>query len=173
MAGSAASYHLETMKIRERIATCIHVRLQVMEPHREALRKTLALQALPFYAHRALKHLYATVDTMWYAAGDNSTDFNFYTKRLLLAGVYSSTLLIWLDDKTPGQETTWAFLDRRIADVMQIEKAKQHFKKWMGASAPKPYSVGTRRSARVPLTTISSKSYPGVGRVLIGWIKSH
>ena len=61
---------------------------------------------------------------MWYAAGDTSTDFNFYTKRATLAGVYSSTLLYWLNDRSPGSEATWGFLDRRIDDVMRIEKLK-------------------------------------------------
>ena len=61
---------------------------------------------------------------MWYAAGDTSTDFNFYTKRATLAGVYSSTLLYWLNDRSPGGEATWGFLDRRIDDVMKIEKLK-------------------------------------------------
>ena len=121
------TYHLDSMKIRERIATAIRIRLTLLAPHREAVRKAIALQAMPFYCHRALKSLYKTVDAIWYAAGDNSTDFNFYTKRLLLAGVYSTTLLTWLDDKSPLYENTWSFLDRRIADVMKIEKAKQRF----------------------------------------------
>lgn len=125
-------YHLETMKIRERIATLVRLQLTGLAPHREAVRKALALQAMPLYAHRALKNLYRTVDAMWYAAGDNSTDFNFYTKRLLLAGVYSTTLLCWLDDKTPGNEFTWQFLDRRIAEVMKIEKAKAQARQWFG-----------------------------------------
>lgn len=133
MLESLKNYHFDTMKIRERIATAVRVKLIALEPHREALRKALAVQALPFFCHRALRSLYRTVDTIWYGAGDNSTDFNFYTKRLLLAGVYSSTLIYWLDDKSMGKENTWAFLDRRIENVMKIEKAKQRFKQWFAA----------------------------------------
>lgn len=118
-------YHLDTMKIRERITEAVKLKLTIMQPHREAVRRTLALLALPFYCHRALRHLYHTVDSIWYAIGDTSTDFNFYSKRLILAGVYSATLLCWLDDRSPGHEQTWAFLDRRIQDVMAIEKFKQ------------------------------------------------
>ena len=121
-------YHLEPMKIRQRIATSVRVKLELMTPHREAIRKTLALLALPFYVHRSLRLLYTTVDSIWYAIGDTSTDFNFYTKRLTLAGVYSATLLFWLDDKSPGYSNTWDFLDRRIEDVMTIEKVKKRFK---------------------------------------------
>ncbi len=80
--------------------------------------------AEPLNAGLGLKLLYKTVDAMWYAAGDTSTDFNFYTKRATLAGVYSSTLLYWLNDRSPGAEATWAFLDRRIDDVMKFEKLK-------------------------------------------------
>ncbi len=123
-----AGYHLETMKIRERIATAVRLKLAAMEPHREAVRKALAIQAMPFYCTHALKSLYNTVDAIWYAIGDTSTDFNFYTKRLTLAGVYSSTLLFWLDDKSPGHALTSAFLDRRIEEVMQFEKLKAQVK---------------------------------------------
>ena len=70
----------------------------------------------------AAKCLYRTVDAIWYAAGDTSTDYNFYTKRGLLAGVYSSTVLYWLNDDSEGAVATWAFLDRRIADVMKVPK---------------------------------------------------
>jgi ubiquinone biosynthesis protein COQ9 len=125
-----SQYHLDTMKIRERIATLVRLQLTALTPHRESVRKAVALQALPFYCHRALKNLYRTVDAIWYACSDQSTDFNFYTKRLLLGGVYSATLLYWLDDKTPGSEFTWQFLDRRIADVMKIEKAKAQLGRW-------------------------------------------
>ncbi len=122
-------YYLDQLKIRERITTAVRVKLELMEPQREAIRKTLALLGLPFYMHRSLKLLYETVDNIWYLVGDNSTDFNFYTKRLTLAGVWSTTLVFWLDDKSSGCANTWEFLDRRINDVMVIEKVKQQFKK--------------------------------------------
>src|SRR3546814_10685041 len=70
--------------------------------------------ALPQNAATGLACLYRTVDAIWYAAGDRATDYNFYTKRALLAGVYSSTLLFWLNDKSENFAATWAFLDRRI-----------------------------------------------------------
>ena len=90
-------------------------------------RRALALLALPLNAPLGLKLLYRTVDAMWYAAGDTSADFNFYTKRATLAGVYSSTLLFWLNDRSPGDEATWAFLGRRIDNVMSFEKLKGQF----------------------------------------------
>ena len=68
--------------------------------------------------------MYRSVDLMWRAAGDTATDFNFYTKRGLLAGVYGSTILFWLDDGSEGYAESWAFLDRRIADVMNIQRAR-------------------------------------------------
>ena len=128
MVEALRGYSLDTMKIRQRIATAVRLKLEIMEPHREAIRKIIALMAMPFNLPASLRIVYETVDTIWYAAGDTSTDFNFYTKRMLLAGVYSSTLLYWLDDKSAAHENTWAFLDRRIENVMKIEKAKHFIK---------------------------------------------
>lgn len=122
---------LKAMKVRQRIATIIMARLAYYQLHREAVRRMLAWFALPPHAMQGMHSLYNTVDAMWYAAGDTSTDFNFYTKRATLATVYSSTLLVWLDDDTPDQKTTREFLDRRIANVMQIEGLKQGGRKYM------------------------------------------
>jgi ubiquinone biosynthesis protein COQ9 len=130
MSEAMSHYHLEGMKIRERIFTAVRLRLELQNPHREAMRKTVALHMQPFYAHRGLRALYNTVDAIWYAAGDTSTDFNFYTKRATLAAVYYSTLLVWLDDHSAGQEHSWEFLRNRIENVMQIEKAKHQLKSW-------------------------------------------
>lgn len=118
------------LKIRDRIKGAVRIRLERHAGEREAVRRALALLSLPFNAGIALKLLYKTVDAMWYAAGDTSTDFNFYTKRATLAGVYSSTLLYWLNDRSTGAEATWAFLDRRIDDVMKIEKLKSQVRSW-------------------------------------------
>ncbi|MFO0389060.1 MAG: COQ9 family protein [Alphaproteobacteria bacterium] len=125
MAEALSHYHLEGMKIREKITLAVKLRIEVHMQHREAVRRTIGFLALPHYSWLSLKALHRTVDNIWYAIGDASTDFNFYTKRMTLAGVYTSTLLCWLDDKSPGHEQTWQFLDRRIADVMVIEKLKQ------------------------------------------------
>ena len=118
------------LKIRDRIKGAVRIRLERHSGQRESARRALSLLSLPFNAPLALKLLYGTVDAMWYAAGDTSTDFNFYTKRATLAGVYSSTLLYWLNDRSPGEEATWAFLDRRIDDVMRIEKLKGQVRSW-------------------------------------------
>lgn len=115
---------LETMKIRDRIATAVRTRISLNAPHREAVRKAVAMHAMPFYALRGLRALYNTVDAIWYAVGDNSTDFSFYTRRLSLAGVYSATFLYWLDDKSPNGSESWKFLDRRLQDVLAVGKFK-------------------------------------------------
>lgn len=117
-------YSLPTMKIRERIATAVMLRFRQQAAHREAVRRALGVYALPWNAGRALAALYATVDAIWREAGDTSTDYNFYTKRLLLAQVYTTTLRVWLDDHSPDFADTEAFLRRRIEDVMTIEKLK-------------------------------------------------
>jgi len=121
---------VSAMKIRERIKLAVRTRLERHVGNREAVRRALALLALPLNAPIGLKLLYKTVDAMWYAAGDSSTDFNFYTKRAILSGVYSSTLLYWLNDRSEGHEATWSFLDRRIDDVMRFEKLKSQVRSW-------------------------------------------
>jgi len=118
------------LKIRERIKAAVRIRLERHTGEHEAARRALALLALPLNAGLGLRLLYKTVDAMWYAAGDTSTDFNFYTKRATLAGVYSSTLLYWLNDRSEGSEATWAFLDRRIEEVMKIEELKSRVRNW-------------------------------------------
>ncbi|MDJ0937671.1 MAG: COQ9 family protein [Kiloniellales bacterium] len=111
---------LPGMRVRDRIAAAVRLRLEQNTAHREAIRRALAFLALPQNGPLGLKCLYRTVDAMWYAAGDTSTDYNFYTKRLLLSGVYSSTLLFWLNDESEDFAETWAFLSRRIDEVLKI-----------------------------------------------------
>jgi ubiquinone biosynthesis protein COQ9 len=118
------------LKMRDRIKLAVRIRFERHSGEREAARRAIGLLSLPFNAPLAARLLYKTVDALWYAAGDTSTDFSFYTKRATLAGVYSSTLFYWLNDHTPGSEATWAFLDRRIEDVMRIERVKAQVRSW-------------------------------------------
>ena len=115
---------LASLRVRERIAAAVRSRLEVLEPHREAMRRLMGYLALPGNVALTLRLTYRTVDAMWYAAGDRATDFSFYTKRALLAGVHGATGLFWLADRSEGLAETWAFLDRRIDDVMQIPKVR-------------------------------------------------
>lgn len=111
---------LDALKVRERIATAVRLRLEALEPHEEAERRALAFLALPGRSPLGLRLLARTVDAIWVAVGDRSTDYNYYSKRMLLGGVYSATLLCWLNDGSEGREETWAFLDRRISEVLKI-----------------------------------------------------
>jgi len=118
------SYNLEDMKIRERIALSVMTRLELMTPHRESANCTASYLACPTKLPLASKLLYKTVNIMWYCAGDTATDFNFYTKRGLLAGVYSTAFIYWLNDQSAGFADTRAFVERRISNVMVIPKIK-------------------------------------------------
>ena len=112
------------MKIREKVTFAIRARLEIAEPHREAVRRGVTLMALPIHAADGAKAIWGTADAIWNALGDSSKDLNWYSKRATLSGVYSSAVLYWLQDESEGRAETWAFLDRRIADVMRIEKTK-------------------------------------------------
>ena len=122
---------LKRMKIREKIRALVWHRLEIMGPAREAVRRALAILAMPQNLPLALRISWRTTDLMWRIAGDTSTDFNHYTKRMTLGAVYGSTLLVWLDDQSEGWNETAAFLDRRIDDVMRFEKFKAD---WRGSS---------------------------------------
>ncbi len=122
---------LAGMKIREKIRALVWHRFEIMGPAREAVRRALALLAMPQNLPLALRISWRTVDGMWRIAGDTSTDFNHYTKRMTLGAVYASTLLVWLDDQSEGWADTAAFLDRRIDNVMRFEKLKAE---WRGSS---------------------------------------
>ena len=111
---------LAKMRVRDRITMGVRVRLELLAPYREAVGRGLSFLALPIHTPLAAKCLYRSVDAIWRAAGDTSTDYNFYTKRLLLSGVYSSTVLFWLNDRSPDRVETWSFLDRRIENALRL-----------------------------------------------------
>ena len=145
MGNKLAQVDLPKLKVRQRIKVAVLTRLALLAPHKEAARRAAALMTLPMHAGRAAKMMYRTVDAMWRAAGDTSTDFNFYTKRGILAGVYGSTLARWFADTGEDETATEAFLDARIENVMQFEKFKakaretlSHFPAFAAWAAPKP-----------------------------------
>lgn len=113
---------LNSMKVRDRVTLAVRCRLELLTPHREAVRRASGLLSMPGHATIGPALVAATVDAAWRAVGDRSTDYNFYTKRLLLAGVVATTTLYWLDDRSNDLADTWSFLDRRIANVMSIGK---------------------------------------------------
>ena len=115
------------LKIRDRIRGLIWHRLEVMAPAREAVRTGISILAMPQNLPTALKAGWRSADIMWRIAGDTATDYNHYSKRLILSGVYGATLLAWLDDQSEGWAETGAFLDRRLADVMRFEKWKANW----------------------------------------------
>jgi ubiquinone biosynthesis protein COQ9 len=112
------------LRFRDRIAHAIFMRLEMIAPEREAVRRAAALFALPIYAPDGARAIWHTADTIWTALGDESRDYNWYTKRATLSGVYSASLLYWLGDETPDMDATRAFVRRRIDDVMQFESVK-------------------------------------------------
>jgi ubiquinone biosynthesis protein COQ9 len=138
---------LAALKTREKVALAIRLRLEAEAGHREAIRQALSFLALPTNAPLGAKCLYRTVDAIWYAAGDKATDFSFYTKRGLLAGVYSATVLYWLNDKSDGSAETWTFLDRRIADVMKIYELRAGVDRFM-EQLPDPFRLFRKPAGR-------------------------
>ncbi len=138
MVEELAGLDMAAMRVRDRVAAGVKARLRVLAPYREATRRALAYLALPPNAPMAARLTWRTVDAIWYAAGDEAADFNYYTKRGLLAPVYTATVLYWLSDQSGDCAATWAFVDRRIAEVMKIPAFTARLKKTL-SSLPRPF----------------------------------
>ncbi|MDJ1006464.1 MAG: COQ9 family protein [Paracoccaceae bacterium] len=115
------------LRFRDKVAEALWIRLEVIDD-KEAARRAATLFALPHHAGDSAKAVWQTADAVWTALGDASDDYNWYTKRATLSGVWAATVLYWLGDDSPGHVNTRAFIDRRIDDVMQIEKVKSEIR---------------------------------------------
>ena len=123
MLARLAQTDLDEMRYSARVTAAVRYRLEAVED-KELVRRGMTLFALPSFAPEGARIIWETCDAIWEALGDTSEDLNWYTKRATLSGVYSYAVLYWLGDTSEGHEATWAFLERRIDDVMKIEKAK-------------------------------------------------
>lgn len=128
MADAFPPERIAALKIRERIRALVQFRLDAMTGSEEALRRAMAIMALPQNAARALKLGWSSADRMWRLAGDTATDYNHYTKRTILASIYAATLSVFVSDESEDKAETRAFLERRIDGVMKFEKVKA---KWL------------------------------------------
>ena len=131
------------MKIRDKIALGLRARLDFVAPHKEAVRRATSLLALPHNAPLALRLLYRTVDTLWYAAGDRATDFNHYTKRAILAAICSATFLYWFNDRSIDHAATLTFLERRLDDHGRVHGAMERLKQRV-EKFPNPFLFAER-----------------------------
>ena len=120
MADGVAGLDLSTQRLPQRVRAVIALRLAQNRPHKEAIRRAVALLTLPLHARLAAVATARTINAMWHAAGDRSADFSWYTKRAILTAVYATTVLYWLRNTSDDDAATLAFLDRRLADVGQI-----------------------------------------------------
>jgi ubiquinone biosynthesis protein COQ9 len=151
MAQSLAARDLSGLRMREKVALALRLRLE--QADREAVRRAAALFALPQHAADGARALWETADAVWTALGDASEDGNWYTKRAILASVQGATVLYWLGDDSPGQQATWEFLDRRIEGVMRFEIAKAQVQK----------NPLLRAAFAVPLAAMAVARKPGAG----------
>ncbi|MDE8344888.1 MAG: COQ9 family protein [Acidocella sp.] len=124
MVARAEAADLSAYGLTGRVRSVLGIRFEQNRAHKAAIRRALAWLALPMQARRAARITAATVDAVWFAAGDKSADFSWYTKRGILAGVYASTLLFWVQDASDEDEETMRFLDRRLGDVGKIGKLR-------------------------------------------------
>jgi ubiquinone biosynthesis protein COQ9 len=131
MVAALQEHDMAQLRFRDKVALAVRLRLETVDD-KEAVRRGVTLFALPMHAAEGAKLIWGTADRIWTALGDTSQDVNWYTKRATLSGVYSSTVLYWLGDDSIDNQATWSFLDRRIDDVMQVEKVKAQVRKAPG-----------------------------------------
>jgi len=124
---------LSSLRVPQRIETLIMARLAALAPHREAVRRAASLRLLPWNAPHAVKSLAHTADLLWRLAGDRATDFNYYTKRMTLAGVYLATFTYWMNDQSEHLATTREFLKKRLMSVAEFGKKKKALKEKLQA----------------------------------------
>jgi ubiquinone biosynthesis protein COQ9 len=128
MEAGARTLDLEGRRLPQRVRAVIALRLEQNRPHKLAVRRALAVLARPRSEAAAFRATARTVDAIWHAAGDDSADFSWYTKRAILAGVYGSTLLRWLADASEDDAPTLAFLDRRLGDVARVGRVRRRLR---------------------------------------------
>lgn len=129
MARRAAAEDIAGLRYSERVSRLVRIRLEIAAQDREAVRRGATLFSLPMNAAEGARLIWGTADAIWTTLGDTSQDYNWYSKRAILSGVYSATLLYWLGDQSEGFAKTWEFLDRQIEGVMRFEKTKAALKK--------------------------------------------
>jgi ubiquinone biosynthesis protein COQ9 len=125
MEAAAAAEDITALRVPQRIRRVVELRLIAMAPHKAALRRALALLALPWNAPQGLRATAGAVDAMWHAAGDTSADFSWYTRRATLAAIYTTTIAWWLRDEDPSIFGAMEFLDRRLADLSRLQKRRR------------------------------------------------
>eukprot|EP01083_Nonionella_stella_P131450 399367_1 len=108
------------MRIPDIIRASLKTRLEIQAPYMSNWQQGMGLGAQPTQVLETINDILMMIDEVWHIAGDKSSDTNWYTKRMLLAGVYTSTELFMLMDKSPGYSDTWKFLDRRLEDAVAL-----------------------------------------------------
>ena len=139
MEEGAAKLGLQAMRVPERVRSIIALRFQQNRAYKEAIRRAVSLLILPQNARVCAASTARTVDAIWHAAGDKAADFSWYTKRAILAGIYSATLLYWLSDQSEEEAATLAFLDRRLAEVNRFGRIRRRAEDWLRRITPPPF----------------------------------
>ena len=120
-----AEMDMSSMGVGKRLEEAMKIRLEIEGPHREAVRKAMSYYAMPLNAGQGIQVVWKAVDEMWWACGDESVDFNYYTKRASLGAVYSATMVYWLNDESENFEDTILFHRRRLMDVVNAVKTRK------------------------------------------------
>jgi ubiquinone biosynthesis protein COQ9 len=107
--------------ITKKVKEALKIRFQIMAERKLLFHQTIMYLTLPWNTPKAIKFAWNTADLIWHdVVGDNSLDFNYYSKRSLLSGVYAASLLYFISDNSIKHEDTFDFIDRKINDVVSL-----------------------------------------------------
>ena len=145
------------MRYREKVALAVRTRLAIASDNKEAVRRASAFFAMPMNIPSGASAIWRTVDSIWVALGDISQDSNWYTKRITLYLIYSSSLLFWLGDSSDGDLETAAFIDRQIDNLMKLQSKSQIFSSFFNFALPVAENIFSKNI----VTEQKSSNLPG------------
>lgn len=116
---------LQNLAPSERISKLVRMRLEMQAPYISKWPQALSIQAHPSNVATSFKQRAMLLDEIWHAAGDDGSDIDWYVKRTVLGGIYSTTEIYMLTDSSPDFRDTWAFLDNRVKDAFDLKKTMQ------------------------------------------------
>ena len=118
----------KNFKINEKIKYFVVRRLMIFQnlvDKRKFFKKILKPNSIV----NSYKTLFKIADEIWFLAGDKSTDYNYYTKRIILMNIYAITFSFFVFDNSKDLERTKKFLDKEISAVLKFGNFKNKLKK--------------------------------------------
>ena len=114
------------LPVHKRIKKVLLSKIFLMNKNKLFYRSIFFNLLIPKKKFSLSSQLYNSVDQIWFIAGDSSTDFNFYTKRLILSVIYSRIMLFFFNNN--NLQELEDILDESLQRVSKIPEIKSKLK---------------------------------------------